>query len=427
MSAPVVFLLVSLVGAAFTLMAVRRLGSPNALSFPYFFAAWLTGELALWHVAWQLLATLGFVAAGALAAWPGWLALAVCLASWSGLVRFHRRAQRAPAALESALVGALGREYRQVIPAPIARGISDRPPRSALTRPFALRDPRVKRIADIAYGDAADGRNLLDVYGPQQGASAAPVLLQVHGGGWVYGDKEHQGKPLMNHLASQGWVCVAINYRLSPAHAFPAHLVDVKRALAWIRENIAEHGGDPDFVAITGGSAGGHLCSLVALSAGDAFLQPGFEQADTSVAACVPFYGIYDFLDRGRNRGRYSAGFRDFIAERVLQCAPESDPALWRRACPIDLVHDGAPPFFVIHGVHDTLAVIEEARDFVAALRAVSRQPVAFAELEQAQHAFDVFHSVRSAAAVAAVSRFLETVYAQRCPERAARRLVEAA
>jgi acetyl esterase/lipase len=80
------------------------------------------------------------------------------------------------------------------------------------------------------------------------------------------GSKRGQAHPLMSHLAGQGWVCVAINYRLSPKSDWPAAVVDVKRAIAWIKSNIAGYGGDPRFIAITGGSAGGHLSALAALT-----------------------------------------------------------------------------------------------------------------------------------------------------------------
>ena len=79
----------------------------------------------------------------------------------------------------------------------------------------------------------------------------------------MIGDKNAAGPPADDHLAARGWVCVATNYRLSPSATFPDHLIDVKRALAWVREHIAEYGGDPDFVVVTGGSAGGHLSALV--------------------------------------------------------------------------------------------------------------------------------------------------------------------
>ena len=99
----------------------------------------------------------------------------------------------------------------------------------------------------------------------------------------------------MSHLAELGWICVAINYRHSPRNTWPDHIVDVKRALAWVKAHITDYGGDPNFIAITGGSAGGHLSSLAALTPNDPQFQPGFEDADTRVQAAVTFYGVYDF------------------------------------------------------------------------------------------------------------------------------------
>ena len=93
------------------------------------------------------------------------------------------------------------------------------------------------------------------------------------------------------------------NYALSPKATFPDHLIDVKRALAWVKEHIAEYGGDPGYVVISGGSAGGHLSSLAALTPNRPEYQPGFEAVDTTVQACVPFYGVYDFTNRDGIRG----------------------------------------------------------------------------------------------------------------------------
>src|SRR5690349_8356251 len=98
----------------------------------------------------------------------------------------------------------------------------------------------------------------------------------------------------MNRMAQLGWVCVSVNYRLAPKYLFPTQIVDVKRAIAWVHDNIKEYGGDSSYVVITGGSAGGHLAALAALTPGLDDFQPGFEDADTSVSACVPFYGVYD-------------------------------------------------------------------------------------------------------------------------------------
>ena len=168
-----------------------------------------------------------------------------------------------------------------------------------------------------------------------RGKGGYPVLLQVHGGGWMIGEKEQQAKPLMYHLAQRGWVCVAINYRLSPTAAFPAHIVDVKKSIAWVRENIAQYGGNPDFIAITGGSAGGHLSSLAALTPDRADFQPGFEETDTSIQAAVPFYGVYDLIDRYDIRPEMS--MEKMLSDKVMQCTREENPELWESSSPLAL------------------------------------------------------------------------------------------
>lgn len=403
------FLFVSLVGAAFTASAVLRIRRISYLIVPYFFGSWLTGELAVHHVAWQAIATVAFVAMGALAAWPGWLGLALTLASWGALAVFHRRAGAAGAVFDAAL-----RDHCANDDAPPSAPV----PFRRIARPFKFRRHGVARIGDVAYGPHGR-RNHLDVYKPTDGADDVPrpILFQIHGGGWTIGQKDQQALPLMYHLAARGWLCVAANYRLSPRATFPDHLIDVKRALAWIKQHAAEYGGDPAFVVVTGGSAGGHLAALVALTANDPEYQPGFEEVDTTVQGCVPFYGVYDFLDRHGVRGK--ASMAPFLERLVMKSSPETHRDAWERASPIARVHADAPPFFVIHGTHDSLAYVEDTRHFVNALRKVSRQPVVYAELPGAQHAFDVFHSRRSAFAVDAVTRFVERLRADDVARRA--------
>ena len=266
----------------------------------------------------------------------------------------------------------------------------------------------MRRVDDLAYAPEHGFRGLLDVYLPREGARSAPVLFQVHGGAWVLSQKRHQARPLMLHLARSGWVCVAVNYRLSPRVALPEHLIDLKRALVWVKQHVAEYGGDPELVVATGGSAGGHLCSLLALTANDPRYQPGFEAADTSVSACVPFYGVYDLSDHyGRQQ---HSGLQAFLARSVIQKPLESHRELWQELSPMHRAHAQAPPFFVLQGSHDSLTPVEEARHFVELLRRASREPVCYAEIPGAQHAFDTFHSTRSFHAVRGVERFLAWV-----------------
>jgi len=413
---PWAFLAVTLVGAWFTFNAYLPHRRQGGLRVPSFLAGWLTSELPGHHFAWQVVATAFFVWAGALAAWPGWLGLGITLASWLGLLAMVPLARRSAGALEGSLASALGRDYRERVEAG-GRRRSAPPSRSQLLVPLWMRDRAVRVSRDLRYAPGAGRRHLLDVYAPLEGVRDAPVLLQIHGGAWVVGHKRQQALPLMLDLAARGWVCVAINYRLSPRATFPDHLVDVKLAVRWIREHVAEHGGDPSFLAVTGGSAGGHLAALAALTPNDPAYQPGFEAFDTRVQACVPFYGVYDFTDRLG----IDPGFVRFLERVVMKRKIAEDPEAFERASPMGRVRVDAPPFFVVHGTHDSLVPLATARHFAELLRKTSRQRVAFAEVPYAQHAFEVFHSLRTRCAVEAVGRFLDFVYEEWRAERPAR------
>jgi acetyl esterase/lipase len=240
----------------------------------------------------------------------------------------------------------------------------------------------------------------------------APVLLQVPGGAWAIGIRRPQAYPLLSHLADRGWICVSIDYRVSPRHTWPDHIVDVKRALVWIKEHIAEYGGDPDFIAIAGGSAGGHLCSLAALTPDDPQYQPGFEDADTSVVAAVPIYGRYDwFTTRGSGRKEFIAFLQKFVVKKPFG----EHKQVYVDASPIKRLRPDAPPFFILHGEDDSIIPVPEGREFAEAMRNTSTSVVAYAEIPHAQHAFDFYYgSPRGHYTAQAVEEFLSWVHATR-------------
>ena len=375
---------------------------------PAFAAGWLTGESAP-----QLLALTALDAAvqatrsrGRRRTLRQRAGFALAGASALGLAHVVRQSQQAREVLEDALVDGLGVDYVEQLNQPPTPAELATPWRRLAT-PFSFSDDRVRVIHNQSYTEAGK-RGHLDIYLPagEDTIADAPVLVQVHGGAWTLGEKEHQGRPLMNQMAAQGWVCVAINYRLAPRDPWPAHIVDVKRAIAWVKDNIADFGGNPDYVVITGGSAGGHLASLAALTAGDPLLQPGFEDSDTSVQAAVPFYGVYDFA--GSTGLRSAVEMRDaFLSPRVMHSTWTDTPDVYEAASPILRITPDAPDFFVLHGDHDSLVSVDQARLFVDELRRTSEGSVVYVELPGAQHAFDVSHSIRSAHAVRAVDRYL--------------------
>lgn len=411
MSVSVLFLVVSVVGLLFTLNAWRPLRF-EPLAVLTFFAGWWTSELPLHHLFWQAVLTIGFVAAGALDEPAGWIGLAITIVSWFGLLLLLVQAARAEPLVEQALVDALGPDYRRRMAPSLTADHGPAARWHRLVLPFHLRDPEVQKEKNIRYAEGGRAHTL-DVYRHREHRTGCPVFVYIHGGAWVIGDKREQGIPMMLHLAAQGWVCFTINYRLSPKATFPDHIIDVKRAIAWVREHAAEYGGDPSFIAVGGGSAGGHLSALAALTPNDPEYQPGFEEADTAVQAAVPLYGVYDFTNRHGLRGE---GMGRFLLERYVMKAPiETHREAYEKASPMDRIddEDPVPPFLVIHGANDSLVPVGEARAFAEMLREHSREPVAYVELPGTQHAFEVFRSVRTAHAVDAIARFLAVAYAE--------------
>jgi triacylglycerol lipase len=157
-------------------------------------------------------------------------------------------------------------------------------------------DPATQVSRDLRYGP--DERNRLDLF-VREGTANAPVLVFVHGGGFVMGDKHAEGSPFYSNVgefaARRGWVGVPMTYRLAPANKFPSGPEDLAAAVAWLRDNVARYGGDPDKIVLSGQSAGAaHVAAYVA--------HKRFHVAERGgIAGAVLLSGIYDTLNTPAN------------------------------------------------------------------------------------------------------------------------------
>ena len=384
--------------------AVRPIARKGYITIPLFLLGWPTSELAPWLLGASALDAGRRARLGAFRGKSGVTALMLTAISWMLLALIHRRNLRSAPCFEEPLREALGADYTEALP------LGKLTLAAGLLRSGSARLRYVGKADTIAYGPHRANR--LDIWRRRdlKPDAKAPVLVNVPGGAWVIGMRRPQAYPLMGRLAAEGWICVSVGYRVSPRHSWPDHIVDVKRALAWVRENIADYGGDPDWIAISGGSAGGHLASLCALTPNDPAWQPGFTDADTSVVAAAPLYGRYDWVST-EGPGRTEL-VRGFLQRMVVKKDYDSNRDVYEQASPIHRIHPDAPPFFVLHGSNDSIIPVGEARDFVAALRAVSESAVAYAEIPGAQHAFEMFGSSHGQYSAAAVARFLDWVRA---------------
>ncbi len=372
-----------------TLFAVAPMRGRGRLAWVSFYLGLALNEVPSVALYFLVIATALLIAQGGLHGAGAWLAFGIGALDVAALLTVAVRARTAGAIVGSALDDGLGAGWREAIDPAVASAL--RPGFAvglASFVPLRARRPDVERVADIAYGDAGV-RNLLDVYRHRSRPTGGPVLVHLHGGALRTGRKNREGLSLIYRLASRGWICISANYRLSPAATFPDHLVDVKKVLAWVRAHGQEFGADPSVVFVAGGSAGGQLASLAALTQNDPRYQPGFEGADTSVAGAISLYGLYSPASYGST-------------ERGGDAFPMSH------------LRPDAPPFFVSHGDRDTLLGVEAARQFARGLGSVSNQPVVYAELPRAQHGFDRFRSVRCDNVVNGIEAFAAWVRAAR-------------
>jgi acetyl esterase/lipase len=195
---------------------------------------------------------------------------------------------------------------------------------------------------DVTFS-TVDGEPLqLDVYQPAKKGKDRPAVVVVHGGAWTIGDKSwfaQQG----NKLAERGFVAFSVNYRLAPAHPYPAAVEDVEAAVEWVRKHAKEYGVDAKRIGALGGSAGGHLVGLLA-TAGKGSLQKGHR-----IAAAVSWSGPMDFVSLAPAAGTSAGGsFRTFLG-----CLPDACPDTYAAASPVTHVDKSDAPMLIVNSTNE--------------------------------------------------------------------------
>ena len=191
-------------------------------------------------------------------------------------------------------------------------------------------------LRDLKYGPAA--RQALDVYLPEDRPAtprSAPIMVMVHGGGWAIGDKSNKGvwREKVTHWGAQGYIFVSVNYRMLPVANPLEQARDVARAIAWLQDNTARHGGDPTRMVVMGHSAGGHLVSLLAADPTLA-AEHGARPWRATISLDTAAFDVVDIMS-GRHARLYDRAFGD-------------DPALWRATSATRRLQPHPRPFLLV-------------------------------------------------------------------------------
>ena len=208
---------------------------------------------------------------------------------------------------------------------------------------------------DIVYGQAGGENLLLDVCVPP-GEGPFGAVLYVHGGGWSGGDKKDDRGELLDVFSEAGWVWFSINYRLAPAHRWPACLEDVQTAIRWVKQHAAEFKADPNRIVLAGYSAGGHLACSAAIWA----------QEDTRVQGVIGLAPPVDLAADCQRRGGLSPSLQNLL-NRGKEMDEEAI-GLLKKISPIWDVRAGLPPFLLIHGTADKSVPYQQSLDLRSAL-----------------------------------------------------------
>lgn len=224
----------------------------------------------------------------------------------------------------------------------------------------------VTSLADVTYSTIEGYRPMVvDIYMPARKGGPKPLILYIHGGGWVAGHTRHSGAmanfpAALAALASEGFVVASLEYRLAAEARFPAQLQDARAALRFLKGNAAKYGIDPKRTGIWGGSAGGHLTALTALSCGVTSLDAPDTKAPAGsecAQAAVTWYGVFDFGALTASR----PGSVDGAAVRLLGCKDACKPEDFAVASPVTYIDAKDPPMLLIHGTEDKTVPVAQS------------------------------------------------------------------
>jgi acetyl esterase/lipase len=211
---------------------------------------------------------------------------------------------------------------------------------------------------DVSYDERFEDTKL-DLYLPDDDATARPAVMLIHGGAWVAGSKNNM-RGMAERLARSGYAAASIDYRLLPEGRFPRMFQDVGCALAFLQQESSRFDIDPGRIALLGYSAGGHLAALLGVAWDEPAFRPDCAAGSPSrPRASIPGAGVYDLRE---NDGE--------LMKDLLGGSPSEVPERYILASPMAMVDPGEPPLLLIGGGADWFVDTDQAAPMRDALRA---------------------------------------------------------
>ena len=273
--------------------------------------------------------------------------------------------------------------------------------------PDTLSLPNTRLIKNIPY--VVNGHKLqnFDLYIPKDAKKPMPVLLWIHGGAWEGGFKKWIDPTF---LIKSGFAIASIDYRFSDTAIFPAQIQDCNEAIYFIWKNAAQYNLDRTKFIVGGGSAGGHLASLIGLSTNDKIAD---FYTDINKSKAIKFRAILDFYGPADlNVVHGKATTMDYDSEgsaltRLLGFPTLDRPDLAKKASPVTYIDKNDPPILILHGDADDIVPFWESRQFYSWLKLAGVKTELF-KIEGAGHAGPAFSSP---ATEKKVNEFLDAVF----------------
>jgi acetyl esterase/lipase len=208
---------------------------------------------------------------------------------------------------------------------------------------------------DIEYANVKGHSLKLDIYIPEKGSRPLPLVVYIHGGGWMAGDKT---EGLANSVLQHGFALACVEYRFSQVTIFPAQIEDCKAAVRWLRAHASDYGYNPDKIGAWGDSAGGHLVSMLGVTSKHPELEgdEGNPEVSSQVQAVCDFYGPSNLL-------LMDPRIADSAVPKLLGGPIDQNQEKARKASPLFYVTSDACPFLIVHGDKDPIVPIQQSID----------------------------------------------------------------